>query len=122
MNLSTDPAWRRSVVSRFNLDATIKMHRALAILVVAERLQRQRLQKGLLFGEHRRHLPLGAAVDALVGPVLLPVIQVRLPLFQTLELLTLQRRLLRITDATFDLSFSIWIAHLARKRRHAIVR
>jgi hypothetical protein len=33
------------------------------ILVIAERLQRQRLQEGLLLGEHRRHLPLGAAVD-----------------------------------------------------------
>src|ERR1039458_8774761 len=102
MNLSTDPAWRRSVVSRFNLDATIQMHRALSILVVAERLQRQRLQKGLLFGEHRRHLTLGAAVDALVSPVLFPVVQVRLPLFQTLELLALQGRLLRMADAGFN--------------------
>jgi hypothetical protein len=39
---------------------------------------------GLLFGEHRRHLPLGAAMDALVGPVLFPVIQVRLRLLISL--------------------------------------
>jgi len=103
MNLASYPARRRSIVSSFNLDATIQVHRALAILVVAERLQRQRLQKGLLFSEHRRHLPLGAAMDALVGPVLFPVIQVRLRLFKTLELLALQRRLLRMPtpDSTF---------------------
>ena len=121
-HLPPDPARRRSVVSRFNFDAAIQMHRALAILVVAERLQRQRLQKGLLFGEHRRHLPLGAAVDALVGPALFPVVQIRLRLFQALELLALQWRLLRMVDATFDFSFSIWIAHFARQRRHAVVR
>ena len=103
MDLPPDPARRRSVVSRFNLDAAIQMHRALAILVVAERLQRQRLQIGLLFGEHRRHLPLGPAVDALVGPALFPVVQIRLRLFQALELLALQRRLLRMAhaDSTF---------------------
>src|SRR5580700_6448756 len=96
MHLTSDPARRRTVVSSFNFDATIQVHRALAILVVAERLQRQSLQEGLLFREHRRHLPLGAAMDALVGPVLLPVIEVRLRLFQALELLALQWRLLRM--------------------------
>jgi hypothetical protein len=40
------------------------------------------LQEGLLFGEHRRHLTLGAAMDALIGPVRLPVIEIRLPLLQ----------------------------------------
>jgi len=46
VDLPPDPARRRSVISRFNLDATIDMHRPLAILVVAERLQRKRLQVG----------------------------------------------------------------------------
>ena len=37
-----DPAWRCAVVGGFDLDATIQMHDALAVLVIAERLQRQR--------------------------------------------------------------------------------
>ena len=96
MHLTADPAWRRSVIGRFNLDATIQMNRAHSILVVAERLQRQSLQEGFLFGEHRCHLPLGSTVDALVGPVFFPVVQVGLRLFQALELLALQRCLLRM--------------------------
>src|SRR5208282_5854738 len=99
VDVSTYPARRRSIVSRVNLDATIDMHRALAILVVAERLERQRLQEGLLFGEHRRHLPLGPAVDARVGPALFPVVQICLRFFQALELLALQRRFLRMSYA-----------------------
>src|ERR1017187_5028360 len=114
IDLTADPARRRAVVSSFHFDAAVQMNRALAILVVAERLQRQSLQKRLLFDEHRRYLALGAAVDALVGPVLFPVVQIRLRLFQALELLALQRRLLRMTDAAFDLAFAIWISHLAR--------
>ena len=37
-----DPAWRSAVVGGFDFDATIEMHDALAVLVIAERLQRQR--------------------------------------------------------------------------------
>jgi hypothetical protein len=84
MHLTADPSRRRSVVSRFNLDAAIEMHGALAILVVAERLQRQRLQIWLFFGEHRRHLPLGAAVDTLISPAFFPVIEIRLRLLSSL--------------------------------------
>src|SRR6266567_1550426 len=122
VDLPPDPAWRRSVVSRFNLDTTIQVHRALAVLVVAERLQRQRLQKGLLFGEHRRYLPLGAAVDALVGPALFPVIQIRLRFFQALELLALQWRFLGMGYAGLNLTLSIWIPHFARQCRYTVVR
>src|SRR6478752_296934 len=45
VDLPPDPARRRSVVGSFNFDTAIQMNRALAILVVAERLQRRRLQK-----------------------------------------------------------------------------
>ena len=122
VDLPTDPARRRAIVSRLYFDATIQMNRALAILVVAERLQRQRLQEGLLFGEHRGNLPLGPPMDALIGPALFPVVQIRLRFFQALELLALQRRLLRMADATLDFSFSIRIPHFARQRRHAVMR
>ena len=60
-------------------------------------------------------------MDALIGPALFPVVQIRLRLFQALELLALQRRHLRMVDATLDFSFSIWIAHLARQRCHAVM-
>ena len=44
VDLPPDPARRRAVVSSFNFDAAIQMNGALAILVIAERLQRQRLK------------------------------------------------------------------------------
>ena len=89
VDLPSDPARRRTIISSFDFDATIEMNRAFAVLVVAERLQRQSLQVGLFFGEHRCHLSLSPAVDARVGPALFPVVQIRLRLFQALELLTL---------------------------------
>ena len=97
------------------------MHRAHAVLVIAERLQRKRLQKGLFLSEHRRHLPLGPAMDTRIGPVRFPVVQIRLRIFQTLELLALQRRHLSMVYATLDFPLSIRITHLARKCGHAIV-
>ena len=98
------------------------MHRALAILVVAERFQRQPLQEGLFLGEHGSDLPLGSAMDARVGPVLFPVIEIRLRLFQALELLALQRCFLCVADTTFNFPFSIWIPYTARQRRYTVVR
>ena len=95
---------------------------AFAVLIEAERLQRQRLQMWLLFGEHSGHLPLRSAVDALVGPLFFPVVQVSLRLFQTLETLALQRRLLRMADAGFNLALAIGVPHPARQRRHSVVR
>jgi hypothetical protein len=43
MYLASYPAQRRSVVSSFNFDPAIQVNRALSILAVAERLQRQSL-------------------------------------------------------------------------------
>src|SRR5260370_32775395 len=45
VDLPPDPARWSPVVSRVNLYAPIEMHRALAILVVAERPQRQRFAR-----------------------------------------------------------------------------
>src|SRR5207244_7492342 len=36
----SNPAGRRAVVSRFNLDATVQMHDAFAVLVITERFDR----------------------------------------------------------------------------------
>ena len=46
LNAPADPARRRAVVSGFDFDAAIQMHGALAVLVIAERLERQRQQRG----------------------------------------------------------------------------
>ena len=61
-------------------------------------------------------------MDARIGPVLFPVIEICLRLFQTLETLALQWRLLRMSDAGFDFTFSIRIPHLARQSSYSVVR
>ena len=85
LDAAADPARRRAVVGGVHFDAAVQVHPALAELVVAEGLDGQRQQRRLLFGEHGGHLALGGAVDARVGPVLLPAIEIGLGLFQALE-------------------------------------
>ena len=72
------------------LNAAIKVNGAFSVLVVTERLQRQRLQGGLLVREHRSYLAFGPAMDTLVSPAFFPVVQIRLRLFQTLEALAVR--------------------------------
>ena len=117
VNAASDPARRRAIVGGLDFDAAVQVHGALAVVVIAERFDRQRQQRRFLFGEHGRDLPLGGAVNARVGPALFPAIQIRLRFFQALEALTLERRFLRVADAGFDLAFAIRILHAARKRR-----
>src|SRR5690349_6659731 len=109
----TDPPWRRAVVGRVNLDAAIEVHRADAEAVIAKRLERQRLQRGLLLGKHRGDLAFGRAVDAGVSPPRVPAIEIGLRLVDRLEAHPLERRLLRVADARFDFSFAIRITDAA---------
>ena len=44
-------------------------------------------------------------MDARVGPVSFPAIQIGLSIFQALEALPFERGLLRVTDAGFDFTF-----------------
>ena len=119
---AADPARRCTVVSGFDLDATIQMHDALAVLVIAKRFQRQRQQRGLLFGKHGGDLPFSGAVDARVSPALFPVIEMSLGFFQSLEAQTLQRCFLRMTDARFNFAFAVGILNAARHGHRAVVR
>ena len=121
LNAAADPAWRRSVVSGFHFDAAIRVHCAFAVLVLAEWLDWQRKQCETLFGKPRRNLPLSGSVNARVGPALLPVVQIGLRLFEALEALPFERRLLRMPDAGFNLAFAIRVPHAARKRGDAVM-
>src|SRR5271165_435080 len=98
-----DPAWRRTIVRRFDLHTAIQVHRALTVLVVAEGFDGQRQQGRPLLGEHGRDLPLGGAMDARVGPARFPVIQGGLRLLGAFEAHALQRGLLRMAHAALDL-------------------
>ena len=42
LNAAADPARRRAIVSGLDFDTAIQMHGALAVLVIAERFDRQR--------------------------------------------------------------------------------
>ena len=117
LHATADPAGRRAVVSGLHFHAAVQMHRALAVLVIAEGLDGQRQQRRSFFGEHRRDLPLGGAVNARVGPALFPAIQIGLRFFRGFEAQALERRLLRVADARFHLALSIRIVHAARQAR-----
>ena len=93
VDAAADPAGRRRVVGRGDLDATVQMHGAAAVLVVAERLERQRAERRTFLGKHGGDLALGRAVHAGVGPAPLPAVQVRLAVVEVLEAEAAQRRL-----------------------------
>ena len=97
-----EPAGRRAVVRGLDFDAAIEMDRARAEAVIAKRLERQRPERRPLLGKHRGDLALGRAVDARVGPAILPAIEIGLRGLERLEAQALERRLLRVADARFD--------------------
>jgi hypothetical protein len=94
-----DPAGRGAVIGGFDFNAAVEMNGSLAVLVVAERFQRQRQQGGFLFGEHGGDLPLGGAVDAGIGPLALPAVKVILGLLKGFEALALERRFLSVSHS-----------------------
>src|SRR6266536_240357 len=77
-----DPARRCAIVGGFDFDAAILMYDSFAVLVIAEGFERERKQRRFLFGKHGGDLPFGGAVDARVGPALLPTIEIGLGFFQ----------------------------------------
>ncbi len=118
---ATDPARWRAVICRLNLDTSIQMHGSFAVLVIAKRFQRQGQQRWFFFGKHGGHLPLGAAVNALISPAFFPAIEVCLCSLKALESLPFQRCLLGMSNAGFHLAFAIRIAHATGHRDGAIV-
>src|SRR6185312_8207308 len=104
-----DPAWWCRVVRGLDLDAAIEMHGAHPVAVITKRLDWQRLERRPLLGKHDGDLPLRRAVDARIGPVGLPAIEVGLCLIERLEAEAAERRLLRVADPSFDLPLPIRI-------------
>jgi hypothetical protein len=117
-----DPAGRRAVVRGLDFDAAIQVHRPFAVPVIAKRFEREWAEGRLLFGNHRRDLPLRRAVDPRIGPARLPPIQVCLRRLETLEAESSQRCLLCVPDARFDFAFSIGITDATGQRDDAVVR
>ena len=100
----SNPARRSAVVSSLDFHAAVHMNGAFAVLVIAEWLDRKRQQSRLFFGEHRCDLTFRGAMNACVGPVLFPTIQVGLRFDQSLETLSFERCVLRMADAGLDLA------------------
>src|SRR5262245_55973872 len=97
------------------------MYGALAVLVIAKGLHRQRQQRRFFFGEHGRHLALGGAMNARVRPTRLPVIQVSLSFLQAFEAQPFQRRFLSMSNTGFHFPFPIWIRYATWKCDGAIM-
>src|SRR6185295_8459885 len=110
------PSRRRAVVGRLHLHAAIQIHYSPSILIEAERLDRQRNQRRLLFGEHRCNLPLPGPVYSRICPPLFPIVEVSLRLIEAVEALPFERSFLCVTYSGFDLSLSIRIFDSARHR------
>jgi hypothetical protein len=121
VDAAADPSGRRPVVRRLDLHAAIEVHRADPEAVIPKRFERERAEGGLLLGKHRRHLAFRGAVNARVGPVHLPAIEIRLRVLEALETEPPQRSLLRVPDAGFDLALAIGIADATGERDDAIV-
>ena len=60
-------------------------------------------------------------MDAGIGPVGFPVIQVGLGLFQAFEAFALERRFLAVAYPRFDFAFAIGILNSARQSDHGVV-
>src|SRR5262252_2653514 len=101
-DLATEPAGGWRIVGAGDLDASVEMHGAHPVLVIAEGLQRQRQEGRLFLGEHRCDLALGGTVDARVGPASFPAIEVRLRRVEALEAQALERRGLRVADGRLN--------------------
>src|SRR5687768_17210778 len=120
-NSPSDPTRRCAVVSRCYFDTAIEVHYAVPILIEPEGLEWQRQQVRALFSEHRGHLSFGGAVNAGVGPVSLPAIEISLRYFQTLKALTFKWCLLRMAHPSFNFAFAIRIFNATRKGDCAVM-
>src|SRR5215216_4521627 len=89
-------------------------HDALPVFIKAEGLEWEWQQVWSFFGKHRRHLSFGGAVNAGVGLVCLPTIEISLRGCQTLEALAFEWCLLRMAHASFNFAFTIRIFDATR--------
>jgi hypothetical protein len=85
VDATPDPARRCAVLRGLDLHAPIEVHGEDAEAVVAKGLEWQWAEGRLLLSKHGGDLPLRGAVDARVGPVGFPAIEVRLRRLQRFE-------------------------------------
>jgi hypothetical protein len=116
-----DPAGRRAIEGGVHFDTAIEVHGAIAEAVVPKRLEGKRLQPRPFVGKHGGDLALGRAVNARIGPVRIPAIEIGLGGLKRLEAQALQRRALGVPDSRFDFALAIGIADAARQGDCAVV-
>src|SRR3989442_15974286 len=80
-----EPPGRRAVIRTVDFDVAVERDRAVAEAVVAKRFDRERAERRPFLGKHHGDLALRRAVDAGIGPVRLPAVQIRLRRFDRLE-------------------------------------
>ncbi len=81
VDVLSDPARRRAVIRGLDLHAAIEVHRADAKAIVPKRFERQRAERRSLLRKHRGDLAFRRAMDARVGPVFFPAIEIGLRRF-----------------------------------------
>ena len=101
--VSATRAFRAQLISKY----VIVGDGALALGVIAEALQRQRLEVGALLLEHGLDLAPGAAVDARRRPPGFPLLQEGVLLFDGLEAAALERGALRVLNCVLDRALAV---------------
>ena len=115
--VSATRAFRAQLISKY----VIVGDGALALGVIAEALQRQRLEVGALLLEHGLDLAPGAAVDARRRPPSFPLLQEGVLLFDGLEAAGLERGALRVLNCVLDCTLAVRVTHPRRISDNAVV-
>lgn len=113
-HLGADRGRARGIPGAVNLNGGVVLHRARALLEVAEALDRQRLEVGALLLEHLLDLALGPAVNALGRPLLFPMHEKGVLRLDRFEAPPRQSRGLGVLDRVFHGPFSVRITNAGR--------
>ena len=117
----TDRRRARRIPRARDLHRGVVLHCAGALAEVPEGCERQGLEIRPLLLEHLLDLALGAAVDALRSPRLLPVRKERVLVVQGLEAPALQGGRLGMLDGVFHGALAVGVSHPRRVGDHPVV-